>query len=62
MWVSGGVTTEDELAWLDGEGAGGAVVGMALYTGVLDPARLAARWGTAGDRSVDDREQVGEET
>ena len=47
VWASGGVTTTDELAYLDGIGAAGAVLGMALYTETLDPAQVAARWGGA---------------
>jgi phosphoribosylformimino-5-aminoimidazole carboxamide ribotide isomerase len=47
VWASGGVTTTDELAYLDGIGAAGAVLGMALYTEALDPAEVAARWGGA---------------
>ena len=47
VWASGGVTTTDELAYLDGIGAAGAVLGMALYTETLDPAEVAARWGGA---------------
>jgi len=43
--VAGGVTTEDDLAWLEDAGADGAVLGMALYTGTLDAERIAARWG-----------------
>lgn len=40
--VAGGVTTEEEIAWLDGLGMD-AVVGMAIYTGKLKlpPARTA---------------------
>lgn len=45
--ASGGVTTEDDLAWLEEHGAAGAVLGMALYTGTLDAERVAARWGGA---------------
>ncbi|MHB1194563.1 MAG: 1-(5-phosphoribosyl)-5-[(5-phosphoribosylamino)methylideneamino]imidazole-4-carboxamide isomerase [Longimicrobiales bacterium] len=45
VMISGGVTTEDDLAWLEEAGAHGAVLGMALYTGTLDAARVAARWG-----------------
>lgn len=45
VWISGGVTTEDDLAWLEDHGAAGAVLGMALYTEALDAARVAARWG-----------------
>ena len=45
VWISGGVTTEDDLAFLEDEGAEGAVLGMALYTGALDAERVAARWG-----------------
>jgi phosphoribosylformimino-5-aminoimidazole carboxamide ribotide isomerase len=47
VWISGGVTTEDDLAWLEGAGAAGAVLGMALYTGTLDAERVAQRWGEA---------------
>lgn len=43
--ISGGVTTEDDIAWLEEAGAYGAVLGMALYTGTLDAERVAARWG-----------------
>jgi phosphoribosylformimino-5-aminoimidazole carboxamide ribonucleotide (ProFAR) isomerase len=32
--VAGGVTTEEEIAWLDGLGMD-AVAGMAIYTGRL---------------------------
>ena len=45
VWISGGVTTDDELAFLEEVGAHGAVLGMALYTGVLDAAEVAARYG-----------------
>jgi phosphoribosylformimino-5-aminoimidazole carboxamide ribotide isomerase len=45
IWVSGGVTTEDDLTWLEEHGAAGAVLGMALYTGTLDAERVAERWG-----------------
>ncbi|NJD19050.1 MAG: 1-(5-phosphoribosyl)-5-((5-phosphoribosylamino)methylideneamino)imidazole-4-carboxamide isomerase [Gemmatimonadetes bacterium] len=45
VMISGGVTTEDDLAWLEEAGAHGAVLGMALYTGTLDAERVAARWG-----------------
>jgi phosphoribosylformimino-5-aminoimidazole carboxamide ribotide isomerase len=45
VWASGGVTTTDELAFLDRSGAAGAVLGMALYTETLDPAEVASRWG-----------------
>lgn len=45
VWASGGVTTLDELDYLDRTGAAGAVLGMALYTETLDPGDVAARWG-----------------
>ena len=44
-WISGGVTTADELEYLGDMGAAGAVLGMALYTETLDPATVAPRWG-----------------
>ncbi len=49
--VSGGVTTMDDLAALADVGAAGAVLGMALYTGALDAAAVAAAWGGRGGRS-----------
>jgi phosphoribosylformimino-5-aminoimidazole carboxamide ribotide isomerase len=45
LWASGGVTTVDELEYLDRAGAAGAVLGMALYTETLDPTVVATRWG-----------------
>ena len=45
VWASGGVTTTDELEFLDGAGAAGVVLGMAIYTETLNPTRVAARWG-----------------
>ena len=52
VWISGGVTTFDELEHLHGSGAGGAVLGMSLYTETLDANEVAARWGV-------DAEQIG---
>ena len=45
VWASGGVTTSDELAFLEEAGAAGAVLGMAIYTETLSPTDVAARWG-----------------
>lgn len=45
VWISGGVTTEAELRFLAEKGAAGAVLGMALYTGAMDPDRVAAAFG-----------------
>lgn len=45
VWISGGVTTMDELQWLAQEGAAGAVLGMALYQGALDANRVAKEFG-----------------
>ena len=45
VWASGGVTTTDDLEYLDGAGAAGVVLGMALYTEALDPTVVATRWG-----------------
>lgn len=39
--ASGGITTVADLRALDHRGAAGAVIGMALYTGVLDPRAVA---------------------
>jgi len=45
VWISGGVTTMDELHGLASAGAAGAVLGMALYTGALDAGAVAAAYG-----------------
>ncbi len=45
VWASGGVTTTEDLEYLDASGAAGAVLGMALYTETLDPHDVATRWG-----------------
>jgi len=45
IWISGGVTTMEELDFLDRAGATGVVLGMALYTDTLDRRDVAARWG-----------------
>ncbi|MBT8489002.1 MAG: 1-(5-phosphoribosyl)-5-[(5-phosphoribosylamino)methylideneamino] imidazole-4-carboxamide isomerase [Gemmatimonadetes bacterium] len=46
VWISGGITTADELDFLDRSGAGGVVLGMAVYTGALDTEALVNRWGS----------------
>jgi phosphoribosylformimino-5-aminoimidazole carboxamide ribotide isomerase len=43
--ASGGVTTMEDLRALGHAGAAAAVIGMALYTGRLDPKALAAEFG-----------------
>lgn len=45
VWISGGVTTVEELEHLDGSGASGAVLGMSLYTDTLNAKDVARRWG-----------------
>jgi phosphoribosylformimino-5-aminoimidazole carboxamide ribonucleotide (ProFAR) isomerase len=52
VWASGGVTTMDELAYLDEAGAAGVVLGMALYTDTLNAGDVAARWGGANTAKV----------
>lgn len=47
VWISGGITTLAELAWLDEAGAAGAVLGMAIYTETIDVNDVATRWGAA---------------
>jgi phosphoribosylformimino-5-aminoimidazole carboxamide ribotide isomerase len=44
--ASGGVTTLEDLRQLAQAGASAAVIGMALYTGRLDPLELAKEFGT----------------
>jgi phosphoribosylformimino-5-aminoimidazole carboxamide ribotide isomerase len=45
VWISGGVTTVDELRFLREAGAAGAVIGMALYSGALDADLVAEEFG-----------------
>jgi phosphoribosylformimino-5-aminoimidazole carboxamide ribotide isomerase len=46
IWMSGGVTTLDEIRTLQNWGAAGAILGMALYTETLDPSTVARKWGS----------------
>jgi phosphoribosylformimino-5-aminoimidazole carboxamide ribotide isomerase len=45
VWISGGITTLEELRALERSGAAGAVLGMAIYTGVLSPEMVAREFG-----------------
>jgi phosphoribosylformimino-5-aminoimidazole carboxamide ribotide isomerase len=45
VWISGGVSTVEELRYLKEVGAEGAVLGMALYTGALDADAVAEEFG-----------------
>jgi phosphoribosylformimino-5-aminoimidazole carboxamide ribotide isomerase len=43
--ASGGVTSMEDLRALEHRGIAGAVIGMALYTGVLDARHLTEEFG-----------------
>lgn len=43
--ASGGVTTLDDLRALEHRGVSGAVLGMALYTGAIEPRRILEEFG-----------------
>jgi phosphoribosylformimino-5-aminoimidazole carboxamide ribotide isomerase len=45
VYASGGITTLNDLRSLDERGVYGAVIGMAIYTGVIDPRVLAEEFG-----------------
>jgi phosphoribosylformimino-5-aminoimidazole carboxamide ribotide isomerase len=45
VFASGGITTMQDLRALEHRGLAGAVIGMALYTGVLDPVAVAGEFG-----------------
>ncbi len=45
VFASGGVTTVDDLRALEHRGVYGVVLGMALYTGALEPRRLVEEFG-----------------
>ena len=53
VWISGGVTTLDELAFLEDLGAAGAVLGMALYTNTLDADEVGRRFGARRPSDAD---------
>jgi len=45
VYASGGVTSMQDLRALEHRGLAGAVIGMALYTGALDPVVVAGEFG-----------------
>lgn len=45
VYASGGVTSLDDMRALEHRGLAGAVLGMALYTGVIDARHLAEEFG-----------------
>ena len=45
VYAAGGVTTMQDLRALAYRGLAGAVIGMALYTGAIDPAQVAGEFG-----------------
>jgi phosphoribosylformimino-5-aminoimidazole carboxamide ribotide isomerase len=45
VFASGGVTTIEDLRALEHRGVHGAVLGMALYTGAIEPRRLLEEFG-----------------
>ena len=45
VYASGGVTSIQDLRALEHRGVAGAVIGMALYTGALDPVVVAGEFG-----------------
>lgn len=45
VWISGGIRSGEDLAYLKEVGAAGAVLGMALYTDVLDGESVAKEYG-----------------
>lgn len=45
VWISGGITTLDDLVVLHEAGAAGAVLGMSLYTGAIDAEQVAREFG-----------------
>lgn len=51
LYVAGGITTLDDLRALDAAGAHAAIIGMALYTGTLDPRKVAAEFASQEPRS-----------
>lgn len=45
VYASGGVSSLEDMRALEHRGLAGAVLGMALYTGAIDPRRLAEEFG-----------------
>jgi phosphoribosylformimino-5-aminoimidazole carboxamide ribotide isomerase len=57
MWISGGVTSLQDLETLDAAGAAGAVLGMSIYTGALDASEVARRFGDVGSLAATKAEE-----
>jgi phosphoribosylformimino-5-aminoimidazole carboxamide ribotide isomerase len=47
VYASGGIATLNDLRALADRGVAAAVIGMALYTGAMDPRRVAEEFGGA---------------
>ena len=45
VYVAGGISSVEDLRALDAAGAHAAIIGMALYTGALDPHAIANEFG-----------------
>lgn len=56
VWISGGITSVDDLSRLEDAGATGAVLGMALYTNTLNADEVARRWGRVAESSARDED------
>ena len=54
VWISGGITSIDDLARLEDAGAAGAVLGMTLYTDTVNADEVARRWGSMGASPAQD--------
>lgn len=54
VWISGGIATMHDLKALEGAGAHGVVLGMALYSKRLDADAVAARWGAHRGTSTEE--------
>lgn len=57
VWISGGVTSVDELEYLDLTGAAAVVLGMSIYTDTLDRTVVAERWGRRPQTLIPEEEE-----
>ena len=51
LWISGGISSLEELRGLRRAGTAGAVLGMALYTKTLNDTEVAAEFGDVREDS-----------
>ena len=61
LLVSGGITSLDDLDWLEGQGVDGVILGMSVYTGAIDLKAAVQRFPQPAFRAPRHVAAIGEE-